>query len=102
MAKRLVLEKQRPTGLTGRHWARKSGVPEATGTLQWALFLSQEALGSPLGAIGSNRTTRYQSTWGHNSQTPHQPQGATRAHAMPPHPSLLASQPTGPDSRQPV
>lgn len=61
-------------------------MPEATGALQWALFLSQEALGSPLGPMGRNRTTRDQSIWGHNSQTPQRPQGPRRTHAMSPHP----------------
>lgn len=55
MAKRLVLEKQTPTGLTGRHWTKRSEVPEATGALQRALFLSQEALGSPLGGYGQEQ-----------------------------------------------
>lgn len=78
-------------------------MPEATGALQQALFLSQEALGSPLGAYGQEQDHQ-----GPIHLEPQQPDSPAApgpykdpCHVSPP-PSLSASQPTGPDSRQPI
>ena len=78
-------------------------MPEATGALQWALFLSQEALGSPPGGLwagtGPPGTNLPEATTARLPIGPGALQGP-----MPclPSPSLSASQPTGLDSRQPV